>query len=295
MTKFGKLLIAVVCLLVISAGAVWFLLFRESSEIPEDQGVHTTVPVTPPAGNQATGKGTIDRTPRDVAEDNNIQLPPLTPPDEVEQYIGQGDDDGDDSPMVNEDGIPTPEAIKKAQESDANLYGRLVIPLAGINVRLYQTTETKVVQAEDSAILFRLNDAIVIADMWKQGFSGLQNLTKGSEMYIVTNAGSTHYLCSRSEKGKMAQGNLEYSDGSCVTDAPVGAISCYGQINSAGDIWLAEFTDTGETTSIKGEGEQSTEPVDTSTNGESEDSSSGTTSSEDDWTSGAGYQYSTQD
>ena len=299
MTRLGKILFAVAAVLLLIAGAMWFFFLRDREAPSPADGGHMTV--QQPSGNTTTGYGTIDPGSSTSSGDKHIVLPPdESTGDSFGDVSGitssAGDGAGSSSaeglPLVNEDGIPTAEAIRKAQETDVNLYGRLVIPLAGINVRLYQTTESRVIQADDSAVLFSIGDAVVIADMWKQGFSGLQNVTKGSEMYMVTNAGATHYLCSRSEKAIMVQNDLEYSDGSCVSKAPVGAISCYSQMNAAGDIWVCEFTDTGETSS-QGPGSEKEQGGDTSsTNSEN---SSFEPAAPPDWTSGAGYEFSVKD
>lgn len=293
MTKFGKMLIAAFVLLCAIVVGVWFFFFRAGTPVPTQPGDGSHLTVPQPSGNTTVGYGSIDTGSDTSSGGNHIILSP----DISSGFTSESEDSKvpetvDDVPLVNEDGIPTVEAIKRAQETDVNLYGRLVIPLAGINVRLYQTTEGRVLQADDSAVLFLLGNSVVIADMWKQGFSGLQNLTKGSEMYLVTNAGMTHYLCSRSEKASMVQNDLQYSDGSLVTNAPSGAISCYSQMNAAGDIWLCEFTDNGETTTSS-TGSGSTDIPDGSTAEPSTQPSE--PDAPPDWTSGAGYEFSAVD
>lgn len=311
MTRLAKVLVTILCLVVVVAGFVFFW-FGNDSQIgvePVDPAPPVGVPATPATG--AVGYGIIDTTTKDEvgSDTNQIYLPPSE--DDIsdeDTRIAEGElpisgDDGDESataPMVNDDGIPTSEAILTAQESDKNLYGRLVIPVAGINVRLYQTTDSRVIQAEDSAVLFNLKGAAVIADMWKQGFNNLQKVTRGSEMYIVTAADTNTYLCSRSEYGVISDGDIKYSDDVLVSEAPLGAITCYGQVDSSGRVWICEFTDDGKTGTpgvqtdeqeslAVGEGNSSTDAGNQLTGDDVQVDSGNNSGDSGDWTGSAGY------
>ena len=264
-----------------------------------------------PTGNQQVYQGTLTVGDEDASQsdgstegDNSIHV---TLPSEE-------DDASSTAADVDEDGIPTPNAIKEAQKQDPSLYGRLVIPVAGINVKVFQTASSSVIRAADSAAMFTLQATSVVADLWDQGFSGLQSCKQGTEMYIVTADGKTNYLCARSEAGTLISGDIQYKNGSCVTDASPDAINCYSQSGSGADVWVVEFTKDGTTKSFEGHKDQSATETPSSTpntgsgvetpttkpNKEqpkpttkpSEEQPKPATKEPEDWTSGAGYEYS---
>ena len=168
-----------------------------------------------------------------------------TETDDTAESIEQGGAVEDDT------GIPTPESSAAEKELNKSLYGRLVIPVAEINVALYESSNQVVVNAEDSAALFKLGSARVIADYWAQGFSNLSRCEEGSEAYIVTDVGSTLYLCSKSENGSIARGNILFSDSTAVGTSSKSSVVCYSQTGVGTSAWVVEFTPDGEPTTCK--------------------------------------------
>lgn len=323
MSKLVKIFLVGAMVIVVTIVGTWYFVFgREAKEpawdpnanmpsVPAVGTVTGTGDPTEPTGNTVVGQGTIDRNPQPGdTSGGELLLPPYdvegekdpgTAPDVSDPEDGQGG-----GTFVNENGIPTVEGILIEQKSDPNIYGRLVIPIAGINVRLYQSIDSRVVSAEDSASIFQRGGTTLIADFWEQGFKGLQSCQQGAEMYIVTGAGTTTYKCSRSGSGVVSNDIIQYDDGSVVTEAPIGAITCYSQRTASGELWLVEFTSNGETTipNTGGDGEQSgdgqsaNEPSSSSKPSEQPSQPSvpsnppASSSGGDDWTSGAGYTYS---
>ena len=192
--------------------------------------------------------------------------------------------------------MPTPESIAAEKELNKSLYGRLVIPVADINVALYESSNQVVVNAEDSAALFKLGSARVIADYWAQGFSNLSKCAEGSEAYIVTDAGSTLYLCSKSENGSIARGNILFSDSTAVGTSSKSSVVCYSQTGVGTSAWVVEFTSDGEPTTCKKYEDGGIVPgVTASKESENKKEEIVRMSDEELAISGAGYEYSVPD
>lgn len=125
------------------------------------------------------------------------------------------------------------------------LIGTFSIPAVGVEVDCYDSYSQEVVDAYNSAALFRHQGHDVIADHVNQGFGAIKFCTPGTKAYLYTPNGTYEYVCADVIQGHNDGYNLTDENGNLISDTYPGSLVCYTCNDSSQNITLVFFEAVG--------------------------------------------------
>lgn len=139
--------------------------------------------------------------------------------------------------------VPVP-VFSLSNERDGSYIGTLEIPDLSISVRCYNSNKQDVVDADDSAVLFKYGDTYLCGDHYNQDFRNLPKVEVGTLAYLVTPEHTYKFICTEVTTGHNYQSSIvdsEYND--LYSNRNAGGITCYTCVSGSfgEDVHLAMF------------------------------------------------------
>ena len=223
-----RILVQVILTSFLAAIISTFILSNKKTENRDDSNV-TTKPETS-ATTEATIATTIETT--DMTEEPTeatgepietlpIEIPiPTEKPPQVNQ-----------KPQMNLD------------DSRSGFIGRLVIPSVGIDLACRESfggvTAQQYVDEKDSAAIYWIGNARIIADHNNQGFANLSkvNIGDNAEMYLKDGS-QISYVVVNKFQGHNTETELTDNDYNCIFDNNIGGLTLYTCYAGWRNIWI---------------------------------------------------------